>query len=472
MRDDDNLESSTGDHVAVLDVPITLTHRNGTVPTRTLLPTAVLRLRGEMIFPRETFDWGVSRIFKASHPVRRREMAVAARLYLCSLKYPEIDFTDETDIDQLVWTYLFHRLYSPSDIAERIFPTWDQVVYEVVVEEFRIIRAFAHFCRKLPGCDSALGLALSGNSEVFDYELPERRNDFFSHLSVQRERWKRLAGLDPVFPKDLKRFGGSTPKRSQPREMTPHPDEVRVQIDAEHNMMLKALWILLYGTGIRIAEALNLWTCDVLPSSYSVSLCGYRTHGQPLIILAHPVDSTYTGKLSPSLSQPTRRMVLRQMDPNLDARPLLHDGRRLGWKGMSEGNSERRYSWAFWNDLALAQEFESLVSSILAIHKHSGSDRRHPFFFCNPDPLTKFYGDMLRYQNAYGGWQRSCKRVGIPIGEEGIAPHSARHFWKWRSEHVLGLSRQDRQLGLHHLSIGSQDDYGLRAEALYHKLAA
>ncbi len=473
MHEFDNHTIALGDQVAVLDIPITLTHSHATVPTQTLLPIAVLRLAGEISFPRETFDWGYSRIFKASHAIRRREMVVAARLFQCSMKYPEIDFSDQADIDLLIWTYLFHRLYSPTDISARVFPTWDQVVYEVAVEEFRIIRAFARFCRKLPTCRSPLGLALAGNSDVFDYALPKKRkDDFFAHLSAQRDRWKKLAGLDPVFPKDLKHFNGSTPKSSRPSEKTPHPEEVREQIDAERNLMMKVLLLLIYGTGIRIAEALNAWTCDILPSSYSKSLCGYQTHGQALVILAHPIESTYTGQIEGRSHQPTRRMVLRQMGQNLDARPLLTDFSHAGWKGMEESNRERRYSWAFWNDLKLAEEFESLVSSILAIHKHSGSDSRHPFFFCNSHPGSQYYGDMLRYKNAYDGWQRSCERVGMPTGRSGMSPHSARHYWKWRSENVLKLSREDRQMGLHHLSIGSQDDYGRRAEALYHKLVS
>ncbi|UHS57441.1 hypothetical protein [Agrobacterium vaccinii] len=94
MHEFDNPSIALGDHVAVLDIPITLTHRHATVPTRTLLPIAVLRLGGEISFPRETFDWGYSRIFKASHAIRRREMVVAARLFQCSMKYPEIDFSD------------------------------------------------------------------------------------------------------------------------------------------------------------------------------------------------------------------------------------------------------------------------------------------------------------------------------------------------------------------------------------------
>ncbi|MFB2606142.1 hypothetical protein ACE04B_29945, partial [Rhizobium phaseoli] len=301
-------------HVTVLDIPVAATQRGTRIVTNTLLPTVVMKVGGDVVFPRETFDWGYSQIFKADYAIRRRAMVVAARLYQCWLKYPEINFEDDADIDLLVWNYLYHRLYSPVDIAERTFPTWDNVVYEVAVQEFRVIRELAQFCRKLPGCESPLALALSGNSKIFDFALPARRQDeFFTHLRVQRDRWKKLVGLNPVFPKDLKRSAGSTPRRSQPHERTPHPDEVRAQIDAETNPMYKAFWLLIYGTGMRISEGLNLWTCDVLPGSYSMPMCGYRTNGEPLVILAHPVDSTYTGSIEPSLLAPTRRMVLRDM---------------------------------------------------------------------------------------------------------------------------------------------------------------
>lgn len=473
MQMEDDFTYLADSNALVIDLPVAQTNRLTKQRVSTLLPVVVLVVGDQVFYPKEAFEWGRSRIFKANEDVRRREMNTIARLYECWQRFPEFKFEELSDIDLLIWTYLFHRLYSPKNVRDRVFPTWSQITYQVAVQEFSTIRSFATFCKKNFPEGSELARAFCGASDIFNFELPSRpREDtFFQHLNIQRDRWKVIVGLDPAFPKELKRVGSRTVKYSQKRDRTPTEKQVSAIIDAEENVMFRALWLLLFGTGIRISEALNLWTCDVLPSSYSPQFCGYETFGEPLIILGHPIDCTYTGKIDAKSDDLCRDDFLRDRF-KLTARPLMSGGEFAGWKGMFEAQHTRRYSWAFWNNFEFAAGFRDLFPEIIAVHRASGAPERSPFFFCNSSPRSKYFGNFMRYKNAADAFKRACDRVGVPTGSNGFSLHSGRHHYAWRSKVKLKLSEEDRQIGLHHTFIGSQKSYGQKASDLYHLLSA
>lgn len=250
------------------------------------MPLLCLEVEGTLQFPEETFHWARSQLQKVTPKRLRRDMNVLARLYRFWARYPDFCFEVPSDVDLLIWNYLYLRLHSPSDISKRPFPTWRAVTYNVAREEFRTIARFARYCQKQHRNGSPLGLAFSQASDWFELGAQNRpEDDFFKHLSIQKDNWDAIIGYDPVFPRELTQVKGSKVRRSQPKLKTPTIDEVDAIIFNEGNYLFRALFLLLFGTGIRVSEALNLWTCDILPGSYSPAFAGHASSGEPLMLI-------------------------------------------------------------------------------------------------------------------------------------------------------------------------------------------
>ncbi|KQY03701.1 hypothetical protein ASE23_12960 [Rhizobium sp. Root73] len=432
----------------------------------TSMPVLCLEVDGNLVFPEEAFHWARSQLTKIAPKRLRRAVNVLGRLYEFWARYPNFEFEVSTDVDLLIWNYLFLRLHSPSNIAKRPFPHWEAVTYEVAADELRLIALFARYCQKhYANRGSPLGRAFSNDSDVFQLAAKKRpENDFYSHLSIQRENWEAIIGFDPVFPRELKQIKGSKVRRSAPRTKTPTLAETGAIIANEGNYLFRALWLLLFGTGIRISEGLNLWTCDILPSSYSSEFTGHENAGEPLILLCHPERSTYTGSIAESHGSYTRTDKLESL--GMRPRTAFDIGPAAGWKSPVLSDPDRRLSWAFWTNDAYAREFDRLIGKILQLHRSAPSESRGPFFFCNSAAHTPYYGNYLRYKNASRAFQLACHRSGL----SGYTLHSARHHYKWVCDKVLGLSSSEIQIFMHHKSIESQEVYGRAEIAAYERL--
>lgn len=453
----------------VLDLPFLLPENLGALGShpavkRRLVPTLVVGDGSKVELAIDVLRWSRAGIYRRTLDAQRAAVAALGRLYDFRMLFPEFTIEDHHDVNLLIWSYLFARLTVPTHVADRLIPTWEKVRLSTVMGEFAMFREFAKFSSA--DSESLFGKALRLDSRVFSAMPPVMpKASFFNHLRAQYERFVRLTGNDVGFPADLKRVAKRRGAKAKKEIVQLKSHEVAAIIDAENNPMFKALWILLAYVGSRISEALHLWICDVLPSSYAGHFGDFETD-LPLIIFAHPADSTYCGNVAGPAANDNRTDFLKDRYTR-EPRTIPDDdtGEGAGFKGILIFDEARSLSWGTWIDTARAREFHRLTGEIRAIHQRTGSAKASPYFFVN-SRRGKYAGLPMRKGNVEKAFTRACIRAGVARRGKLPSLHSLRHYYAWFARAVLKMRPEQIQIMMRHQSVDSNLDYGKQASEL------
>lgn len=417
-------------------------------------------LSGEVVIPREAILW--TRSIALSRPFNDafKMLSTLGRLHqYTSISFKLIELS-ETNLLLVIWNYLAFRVgdRSPDDPDLLYLPNWRPISEAAALQEFRTIVSFVRFCNRTLGTLPMLSPDLSLSDKFlkdFNYDAAYDR-DFFVHLKPQRARWRELVGAPDLIAPRLSPSVAVSPQRASAMGSTMPSDEVEAIISHERNPVFQALWVLLAFGGIRISEALNIWVIDIMPGGMLRYFTRAVSTSEPLVILAHPAESRFTGDVRGGAN--TREHVLKDVY-GLSPRPLYPQKHtmRAGWKGMMFNEPQLKLSWVYWSNPAQARRFASLASSILEMHDCYQTSHQHPYFFINAFNAVRL-GAPVTYGNAQKAFERASRRVGLEPHALGRHLHGFRDFYLATLKQ-LGISREYRQVMLHHCSPMSQDDY-------------
>ena len=423
---------------------------------------AVRDRHGCVLIPLSTTRWSHHLALSRSQSTLIRCLATVGRFFEYVEKVGAEDLHDPEVLTTLVFAYAAFRTgYAlPDDPDTLNIKGWDKVEAATAWAEVRILGSF--FSASGPGDVSA---------DFLPNALPKtvglKQREFFAHLAPQRERWRRLAG-DGDRPVRALPFVAPSPQRFEVGTRDVIKDEEFAALwRQEPSPVYRALWCLLGGGGPRISEALNLWTCDVMPGHVGAAFAGSGDWtGMPFVVLVHPIQGRFVGDLRDAK---TSRAAFLRNRWALTPRCLLPQRHplRAGWKGMAL-DDRRNLSWVYWTDLAAARAFEEAVVEIRAIHRSSGSWDRHPYLFVYESGGQR--GQPVKYRQVVKAFERAARRVGIDLDLPHRNVHGLRHHFVWHLREVLKIPAETRQMILHHKNIESQAEYGLDLSDVYKAL--
>jgi len=212
--------------------------------------------------------------------------------------------------------------------------------------------------------------------------------------------------------------------------------------------------LLAYG-GIRISEALNLFVDDIKIDDA----------GQAVVLLKHPVKGKDTRYLNGACVTETRQEFLSRY--GLIPRNMLGQANPLhsGWKGILYDNQAERCSMVHWVTPEFSRKFAQLHMEYM--HYRIKAGNKHPYYFISIK--GKDFGNPLKMGNVRLQFSQLCKKLHIAPQNGAGHLHSLRHFYKWASESLGGISIVDQRVRMHHKSLQSTESYGAPTVEEMHK---
>lgn len=357
-----------------------------------------------------------------------------------------------------IWSYMDFRGIGTKHLDEDnpLYPLlWDAVARTTISTEFTHLIRYFTFLETYTGQDAKiLERKLFRLSKAKTRELRDSSNDFYLHLARHREYWQDLRENTDLRPP--KKF--TAPSRAKGFRPFPPEEEIIAIIASEKNPVFKAIWLLLsYGASHRVSEVLNIWQADILPSSYNREFFGLTPDGFPLVLIAHPSDSTWLGDFS---NRRINRAQYLLKEYGLKPRPERSDKDPLfaGFK-TKKLYGEHHVAKTWWLNEKAAKAFSDCASEIQDFHLRLRTSRKHPYFFVNMFARDDRLGEPVTQNRIEKAWQDACKRAGVKPNVRGRNLHGLRHFTKYYMEH-LQLSPSDIQIMRGDHSIDSQNDYG------------
>lgn len=413
---------------------------------------------GDVSIAREPLAWVTAQLWHNNTDAHGL-MTTIGRLYeYTAVAFGDIEITAET-LPRVVWNYVAfrvgQRIHDAPDTVK--LSHWQPIREDTAISEYRAIVSYIRFCN-----DKYKTLPLlkkpepARNFHAFDVATSSKR-DFFQHVRAQREYWQAILGI----ARDRRPNVTPAPKTIQVRSaqgQTMSRDEVDLIIGAEKNPVLRAIWLLCAYGGIRISEALNIWCIDVMPGAAIDRFEPGAAQNTPLVVLAHPRLSRFTGDFSDTSLQRNEFLQTRYgLVPRSDL-PKRHP-MRAGWKGVTINNHRLGVSWVYWLYPGPSFEFLNLVATMLRCRKGMPGAAAHPYLFIN-HKLGKHQGAPLKYKNVAKAFERACERVNLEPHVAGHNIHGFRHFFEATLEHTFKFKPEEVQAMMHHKSVTSQRDYG------------
>jgi hypothetical protein len=239
-------------------------------------------------------------------------------------------------------------------------------------------------------------------------------------------------------------------------------DRLADLISAERSVAKRMLWIELAFGGVRLSEALNHFVDDVLPGQFRpVLFPGDVASDLPLVVLADPVSSTFTGNTELSSVEDRRQYLHRRygLVPR-PLRPRRGDPLHVGWKGMSHDDQGLMISQVYWSHRGWAREYWHLYSRLLEIRSVVPSSVRnsHPYLYIVDQTSRSNFGTPLKVHTVEKAFARVCARIGLRPYRAKASPHGLRHAYR-RQLRLLGIAPRHVQRCMHHATPDAQDLY-------------
>lgn len=281
-----------------------------------------------------------------------------------------------------------------------------------------------------------------------------RRPDFLAHIAHRRRsRLPRVVGPVGVHARPA---WGEADARCFPL------DKLADLIAAERSVAKRMLWIELAFGGVRLSEALNHFVDDVLPGRCRQTLFpGDAASDLPLVVLADPIASSFTGSLETSSAEDRRQHLLRRygLTPR-PLRPRRGDPLHAGWKGMQHDEPGLLVSQVYWSHPGWAREYWRLHRELLEIRRAvpPAVRRSHPYLYVVDRPSRPNFGEPLKVHTAEKAFARACERIGLRPYRSKASPHGLRHAYR-RQLRLLGVAPRHVQRCMHHATPDAQDLY-------------
>lgn len=425
---------------------------------------------------REALEWANSIASNVSPPTVQKRIKTLCRFLNFFHAYSSGDTLSLQEQTASVYAYVDFRVNGTRRLANK-HPLkqldWKPISRATARIEFVYLSEFLASIGVPPSTEAAGDRRLPRLRQEELTKLGAHNNcmtQLFAHLRKQRHFWEDLRAEPNLQPhlalKPVKNQGGYRP--------FPTEEEIREIIGQERNPAFKALWLLLtYGASHRISEALNIWQVDVLPASYRAHFFPELPHqdSTPFVLIAHPSESDYVGKLSSPLDErETRTQYLRRKYSLAPRNKLAADDPLYsGFKAKRLiGNHKVANTW--WLNLEAASLFEQCAGEIWQFHLRNRTSRLHPYFFVNMFAKSEAYGQPIRMRRIQDAWSAACKRVGITANKQGRNIHGLRHFSKYYAKR-LGISSENLSIIRGDMSLKSQEDYGVCASDVHQALA-
>ena len=368
----------------------------------------------------------------------------------------------EDDIEAFLSRFLAHRFtgtISP-DGSDDTGLRWRGVRWVTVRDDRKHALEFIDFCVRNRGHYPSLraGAVPSSKRELpgrirFLFETGKRR--LLDHLARFRAA--------PTAPTRIVLPGVWTPKMSSGKRPSsaggclPESEVTRL-ISQTRNPVYRAIFILIHYGGPRLSECLHLWVDDVLPVSFTPKLFNNAAGGvDPLVVLAHPTESTYTGAIGDWRMSRLQRLASMGLVP----RVMLPKSNKLwaGWKGMAFDNPNILVSKVFWADPTMARLFRESVEEILDRRERLPAARRHPWLFVCLDRRQSEMGQPIKVHRARNAFYAACARAGIEPHRNHATTHRGRsHYDQLLVE--AGFDPAQRSELLHQRAPASEAPYG------------
>lgn len=404
----------------------------------------------------------VSRIRSAMHSIG----LLQDHLFLC-----EADQIRPDDLPGVVQRFLVNRLRGTID-KDGLDPTglfWTKVRWAAVKRDRSHLRGYSDFCCRhygyfplIPKCEP-VSLVVNGAAHKSLWnEFTKRRSemakvgrsDLLAHLAHRRQpnpAW----GVGVRAP-SLRLRGNRANHQHVPLEKIPE------LILRTPSVVQRMIFIQAAFGGPRPAEQLNQWTDDVLPGTFRKALFpDDEASDWPLVVLAHPTESTWTGRVSDGSM--TRQEFLWQRY-GLHPRAIEEVGPATfaGWKGMAIENEERVISQVYWiSDFWAKLYYDHYKYLLKVIRPRIPKSVRssHPYLFINDSPKTAFFGQPMKMSNLKKATERAFARIGLEPYQFSNSIYGLRHSYM-KMCRMLGLDPEMRQQVMRHLCIESHEAYG------------
>lgn len=362
-------------------------------------------------------------------------------------------------LPELIASFLRRRRYLPLE-ADSL--DWPLVKRETVERDKHYLRLFSEFCAAQFGhfpivpLRARCPLAPDG----LDYrslmrQLARKQNMLLAHIAGPGAAAPTIGLKEKV-----------TPRRSNGRTFM-SPAMVEDLILATPSISQRMTFIQAAFGGQRISEILNMWRCDVMPGRFRPTLFpDDKASEVPLVVLAHPSQSTYLGGVVPDGRD--RLQYLQETYGRLPRNLMEGDPLKAGWKGMLFDNDALLVSQVFWSDRSWARMyyelFQQLRDQVLPMVPDAVRTS-HPYLIINDSPAREEFGQPMKMSNIRKAFERACGRIGVDAARfhEGI--HGLRHGYKATMDR-MGLNPEDVRKAMHHISVVSQQEYGQSAARL------
>ena len=420
------------------------------------------RMHGEAVdFARSLMRKGLSlsRVRSAMHTIG---------LLNDHLVHCERDTVRPEDLPGVVHRFLVNRIRGTveEDGSDPTGLFWGKVRWSAVKRDRSHLRAYSDFCSRhyeyfplVPKCDP-VGLTRDGLViRAIEAEFGKRRSemgrsDLLAHLERKR-RPRAVSGVGVPMP-SLRLRGRPGNRAHVPLEKIPELI-MRTPSVVQRMIFIEAA----YG-GPRPAEQLNQWIDDVLPGTFRTALFpDDEPSDWPLVVLAHPTESTWIGKHADG-STTREEHLLRRYGRQPRSRDEVRGAVRAGWKGIAIENEQRLISQVYWiSDFWAKQYYAHYRYLMEAIRPRIPASVRnsHPYLYINDSPKTEYFGQPMKMSNLKAATERAFKRVGLDPYRHGNNLYGFRHAYM-KMCRMLGLDPEMRQQVMRHLSIESHDAYG------------
>lgn len=200
--------------------------------------------------------------------------------------------------------------------------------------------------------------------------------------------------------------------------------------------------LLMFGGGVRLSEAFQLYTADIQPHWNNDSIAFVAIH--------HPSLGHAPNHWKNQKGQRGQRQEYLATNFGLHPRNVIRGKLRAGWKHPAL--DDKWYMQVYWFPEWYGQWFLELwgyyLEQVIAI------ERAHPFAWVNltGEPIGGIYS-CSEYQKSL---QRAVERIGLPYGKEyGTSAHGFRHAYAQRARRA-GIDPVITQRIMHHCSPESQ----------------
>jgi integrase len=287
----------------------------------------------------------------------------------------------------------------------------------------------------------------------------KNQNDFLGHIE---DKTVSLIGRDVQIVRGRRvRARNESAAQGFPEEEFWHFFDNGLGRKADPRAVLRdqLIVLLMHGGGLRVSEALSLWTCDVIPEEIE------GLEGLLYARVYHPEEGKAPYGYRAKNGSTTRAAYLKEKY-GLTPRNRLYSFQRVGWKSgvVDDPDNFIRMYWLPCADILTADGepdfiFAQMFTELWKKYMLYRSDLKdlHPYAFVSWSRDNK--GEPYTQTAFVRNYKEALRRAGLPPGRANVHnPHSHRHAYGRRCVQLRMPPAVIKKF-LHHSSLESQAPY-------------